>query len=312
MSMMIETFNLTKKFDNLTAVEDLCIQVNKGEILGFLGPNGAGKTTSIRMLAGIIAPTKGYAIVSGIRPDKEAERLHEVIGLLTETPGFYERLTARENMLYFARFYDIEADSKVDENLQKMGLWERRNDKVGTFSKGMKQRLALARCLVHEPEVLFLDEPTAGLDPESAKEVRELIMKLKEEGRTIFLSTHNLEEAELLCDRIAVFRTRLMVVDTPQNLRNRLFQRKVIVELEEVNEKIINAVKSLDFVLDVSKDGRHLIIELRYFDKNRPELVRSIVESRGKIRSVFEKKHSLEEIYLTLIKEEEEMKHERK
>lgn len=157
---------------------------------------------------------------------------------------------------------------------------------------------------------MFLDEPTAGLDPESAKEVRELIMKLKEEGGTIFLSNHNLEEAELLCNRIAVFRTRLMVVDTPQNLRNHLFQRKVIVELEEVNEKIINAVNSLDFVLDVSKDGRQLIIELRDFDKNRPELVRSIVESNGKIRSMFEKKHSLEEIYLILIKEEEDMKHE--
>ena len=135
-------------------------------------------------------------------------------------------------------------------------------------------------------------------------------MKLKEEGGTIFLSNHNLEEAELLCNRIAVFRTRLMVVDTPQNLRNHLFQRKVIVELEEVNEKIINAVNSLDFVLDVSKDGRQLIIELRDFDKNRPELVRSIVESNGKIRSMFEKKHSLEEIYLILIKEEEDMKHE--
>lgn len=308
MSVMIETFNLTKKFNNLTAVEDLCIQVNKGEILGFLGPNGAGKTTTIRMLAGIIAPTKGYALVKGIRTDEEVEKLHEIIGLLTETPGFYGRLSARENLLYFARFYDIDADSQVDKYLQKMGLWERRNDKVGTFSKGMKQRLALARCLIHEPEVLFLDEPTSGLDPESAKEVRELIMKLGKEGRTIFLSTHNLEEAELLCDRIAVFRTGLVVIDTPQNLKQRLFQRQVIVELEKVDQKIISAVKSLDFVLDVKEDGRQLTIELRDFDKNRPELVRCIVERGGNITSVFEKRHSLEEIYLTLVKEEEEMK----
>jgi len=261
------------------------------------------------MLAGIIAPTEGYAVVAGIRPDKEAERLHEVIGLLTETPGFYERLSARDNLLYFARFYDIDADSQVDKYLQKMGLWERRNDKVGTFSKGMKQRLALARCLLHEPEVLFLDEPTAGLDPESAREVRELIMKLKGKGRTVFLSTHNLEEAELLCDRIAVFKTNLIALDTPQNLRDRFFQRQIIAELEEVSEKVINAVNSLDFVLGVSKDGGQLIIELKDFDKNRPELVRSIVESGGKILSVFEKKHSLEEVYLTLIKEEEEMKY---
>jgi len=309
MSVMIESFNLTKKFSNLTAVEDLCIQVNKGEILGFLGPNGAGKTTTIRMLTGIIAATRGWAMVAGIRTDKDIERLHEVIGLLTETPGFYERLTARDNLLYFARFYDIDANSQVDKYLQKMDLWERKNDKVGTFSKGMKQRLALARTLVHEPEVLFFDEPTAGLDPKSAQEVRELIMKLSEEGRTIFLSTHNLEEAELLCDRIAVFRTRLMVLDTSQNLRNRLFQRQAIVELEEVNEKIINAVKSLDFVSNVGESGKQLIIELMDFDKNRPKLVRCVVENNGKIRSVFEKKHSLEEIYLTLIREGE-IKHE--
>jgi len=309
---MIESFNLTKKFNSLRAVEDLSIQVNKGEILGFLGPNGAGKTTTIRMLVGIIAPTKGYAVVAGIRTDKEVERLHEVIGLLTETPGFYERLTARENLLYFVRFYDIDPDSQVDKYIQRMGLWERRNDKVVIFSKGMKQRLALARALVHEPEVLFLDEPTAGLDPKSAKEVRELIMKLKEGGRTIFLSTHNLEEAELLCDRIAVFRTRLVVIDTPHNLRNSLFQRQVIVELETVNEKVINAVKSLDFVLDVKRNGKQLTIELRDFDKSRPELVKCIVENNGKIQSVLEKKHSLEKIYLTLIKEEEGMKRERR
>jgi ABC-2 type transport system ATP-binding protein len=305
---VIETFNLTKKFNNLTAVEGLCIQVNKGEILGFLGPNGAGKTTAIRMITGIIAPTKGYAVVAGIRTDKEIEKLHEIIGLLTETPGFYERLSARDNLLYFARFYDIDADSQVDKYLQKMGLWERRNDKVGTFSKGMKQRLALARCLVHEPAVLFLDEPTAGLDPKSAKELRELIMGFKKEGRTIFLSTHNLEEAELLCDRIAVIRNRLVTIDTAKNLRNRLFQRQVIVELEEVNREIINAVMSLNFVSNVERKERQLIVELRDFDKNRPELVRCIVEQGCNITSVFEKRHSLEEIYLTLIKEEQEMK----
>jgi len=310
MSVMIESFNLTKKFNNLTAVEDLCIQVNKGEILGFLGPNGAGKTTTIRMLTGIIAPTKGYAMVAGFRPDKEVGRFHEVIGLLTEVPGFYEKLSARENLLYFARFYDIDADSQVDKYLQKMDLWERRSDKVSTFSKGMKQRLALARALVHEPEVLFLDEPTAGLDPQSAQEVRRLITKLKKTGCTIFLSTHNLEEAELLCDRIAIFRTRLINLDTSENLRNHLFQRQVIVELEEINERIVKAAKNLDFVQSVKKDGRQLIIELRDFDKNRPDLVRCIVENDGKIRSVFEKKHSLEEIYLTLIKEEGEMKYE--
>jgi len=223
MDLIIETFGLTRKFANLTAVEDLSIQVSKGEILGFLGPNGAGKTTTIRILSGIIAPTKGHAVVAGIRTDKVAESLHEVIGLLTESPGFYQRLNATENLLYFAGFYDIDVDTQVDKYLKLMGLWQRRGDKLGTFSKGMKQRLALARALLHNPKVLFLDEPTAGLDPESAQEVRKLIRRLKEEGRTIFLSTHNLEEAESLCDRIGLFRTRLIALDSPKNLRNRLF-----------------------------------------------------------------------------------------
>ncbi len=306
MGLMIETFDLTRKFANLTAVEDLSIQVGKGEILGFLGPNGAGKTTTIRILSGIIAPTKGHAVVAGIRTDKAAESLHEVIGLLTESPGFYQRLNATENLLYFAGFYDIDVDTQVDKYLKLMGLWQRRGDKLGTFSKGMKQRLALARALLHNPKVLFLDEPTAGLDPESAQEVRKLIRRLKEEGRTIFLSTHNLGEAESLCDRIGLFRTRLIALDSPKNLRNRLFQRQVVVELSSIDKELVEAVRNLNFVQQVEVEKTQLIIELKDFDKNRPELVRRIVQKEGSIQSVSEKKHSLEEIYLTLIKEEKE------
>lgn len=306
MGLMIETFGLTRKFANLTAVEDLSIQVRKGEILGFLGPNGAGKTTTIRILSGIIAPTKGHAVVAGIRTDKAAESLHEVIGLLTESPGFYQRLNATENLLYFAGFYDINVDTQVDKYLKLMGLWQRRTDKLGTFSKGMKQRLALARALLHNPKVLFLDEPTAGLDPESAQEVRKLIRRLKEEGRAIFLSTHNLGEAESLCDRIGLFRTRLIALDSPKNLRNRLFQRQVVVELSSIDKELVQAVRNLNFVQQVEVKKTQLIIELKDFDKNRPELVRRIVQKEGSIQSVSERKHSLEEIYLTLIKEEKE------
>ena len=302
---LIDTVTLTKRFGNLTAVEELTIQVEKGEVLGFLGPNGAGKTTTVRMLSGIIAPTEGYAVVAGFRTDEEVESLHEVIGLLTETPGFYERLSARENLLYFAQFYNIDAETQVDTYLEQFGLWERRNDKVGTFSKGMKQRLALARTLLHEPQILFLDEPTAGLDPRSAKELRELIRKVTKEGRTVFLCTHNLEEAELLCSRIAVFQTRLVALDSPGNLRNRLFKREVVVELESVDNTIIDAVRKCDFVDNLIRDERKLIIELKDFDRNRPELVKAIVEKHGNIQSVYEKKHSLEDIYLTLTKEEE-------
>ncbi|MBA7702210.1 Linearmycin resistance ATP-binding protein LnrL [subsurface metagenome] len=194
----------------------------------------------------------------------------------------------------------------MDKYLKLMGLWQRRGDKLGTFSKGMKQRLALARALLHNPKVLFLDEPTAGLDPESAQEVRKLIRRLKEEGRTIFLSTHNLGEAESLCDRIGLFRTRLIALDSPKNLRNRLFQRQVVVELSSIDKELVQAVRNLNFVQQVEVEKTQLIIELKDFDKNRPELVRRIVQKEGSIQSVSEKKHSLEEIYLTLIKEEKE------
>jgi len=306
MAIVIETSGLTKSFGPLVAVEDLSLQVEQGQVLGFLGPNGAGKTTTVRMLSGMIAPTGGQATVAGMRCDQDVERLHEVIGLLTETPGFYERLSARRNLQFFARFYPgVDADAQADRYLQAMGLWERRDDPVGEFSRGMKQRLALARALLHEPQVLFLDEPTAGLDPEAAREVRQLIVRLKEEGRTIFLCTHNLEEAESLCHRIAVFRTRLIALDTPANLRSRLFQRQVVVELEALDPRIVEAVRALDFVRRVEQDGATLAVELTDFDRNRPALVECIVGAGGRVQSVFEKKHSLEEVYLTLLREEQ-------
>ncbi|MBU7015461.1 MAG: ABC transporter ATP-binding protein [Theionarchaea archaeon] len=302
----IETQNLTRTFGNLTAVENLTMQVEQGEVLGFLGPNGAGKTTTVRMLSGIISPTAGRATVAGLEITESVEEIHERIGLLTETPGFYDRLSARENLLYFGRFYAIDAEEQVDTYLKRFGLWERQTDKVGTFSKGMKQRLALARTLLHEPDILFLDEPTAGLDPKSAKEVRDLIMDLKRMGRTVFLCTHNLEEAELLCDRIAVFQARLIALDTPENLRSSLFRREVVVELESLDDTIVMAVRNLDFVGTVRKDETSLTLELRDFDKNRPALVRAIVEKSGNIKSVYEKKHSLEDVYLALTREEEQ------
>lgn len=302
---MIEAYGLTKRFEDLTAVGDLNLTVEEGEVLGFLGPNGAGKTTTIRMLAGIIVPTSGHAQVVGLRPDQEPERLHEVVGLLTESPGFYYRLSAQRNLEYFAGFYSgIEIDTQVEKYLRLMGLWERRQDRVGTFSKGMRKRLALARALLHEPKVLFLDEPTAGLDPEVAREVREMIKGLAVEGRTIFLSTHNLAEADLLCQRIAVIRTQLLALDTPERLRRRLFRREVTVRLEIVGSPILDTVKKLAFVQKVRQDSNQLTVELADPEKNRPELVKCIVDAGGRVMDVSEERHSLEEVYFNLIKEE--------
>lgn len=301
---IIEVHNLSKRFGDITAVEDLSLDVEEGEVLGFLGPNGAGKTTTIRMLAGIIAATSGYAEIAGQRTDGEIDSLHEVIGLLTETPGFYEKLSASRNLEYFAGFYpDLDVQIQVEKYLKLMGLWERRKSKVGTFSKGMKQRLALARALLHEPKVLFLDEPTAGLDPEAAQEVRALVKRLSREGRTVFLSTHNLTEAEQLCHRIAVIRTRLLVLDTGPNLHHRFFRRQVLIRLENPCAMAVEAVKKLAFVGDIKEEDGQLVIELAEPEKNRPELVKAIVEAGGRILEVSEKEHPLEEIYLKLIRE---------
>jgi ABC-2 type transport system ATP-binding protein len=302
---IIETFGLSRYFEKTAAVEDLTLAIEAGEVLGFLGPNGAGKTTTIRMLAGMIAPTKGYAIVAGHSTDRDAEQLHEIVGILTQMPGLYNRLSARRNLEYFASFYpSIESQSQVEKYLKLMGLWERRDSKVGTFSKGMKQRLALARALVHEPKVLFLDEPTAGLDPEAAGEVRQLIRTLREEGRTIFLSTHNLSEAEILCNRIAVLHTRLLALDTPEQLRRRFFRRQIIVQLEALDAKVTDAVKKLPFVQEMREEGSQLILELTDSERNRPELVKAIVETGGRVIGVSEKQYPLEDVYLRLIHEE--------
>jgi ABC-2 type transport system ATP-binding protein len=301
---IIETFGLSRYFEKTAAVEDLTLAIEAGEVLGFLGPNGAGKTTTIRMLAGMIAPTKGYATVAGHRTDREVERLHEIVGILTQMPGLYNRLSARRNLEYFASFYpSIESRSQVEKYLRLMGLWERRDSKVGTFSKGMKQRLALARALVHEPKVLFLDEPTAGLDPEAAGEVRQLIRTLREEGRTIFLSTHNLSEAEILCNRIAVLHTRLLALDTPEQLRRRFFRRQIIVQLEALDAKVTDVVKKLPFVQEMREEGSQLILELTDSERNRPELVKAIVETGGRVIGVSEKQYPLEDVYLRLVHE---------
>jgi ABC-2 type transport system ATP-binding protein len=302
---MIEAHNLSKKFGQRLAVDDLTLEVTEGEVLGFLGPNGAGKTTTIRLLSGIIAPTSGSAIVAGLRPDREPEKLHETIGLLTESAGFYDRLTARRNLEYFAGFYSgLQVDVQVEKYLRLTGLWERQRERVGTFSKGMKQRLALARALLHEPRVLFLDEPTAGLDPEAAQEVRQMIKKLSSEGRTIFLSTHNLAEAEYLCHRIAVIRNRLLALDTTGDLRQRLFRRRVVVRLEAVPAALPEVIRRLSFVTGITQEGEKLQVDLTDPDRNRPELVKCIVEAGGRVLEVYEEQHSLEEVYLSLMKED--------
>ncbi len=297
---------LTKRFGARLAVEELTLDVAAGEILGLLGPNGAGKTTTLRMLAGLIAPSAGAAWVNGLDPATHPEEVHASIGFLTESPGFYERLSAERNLVYFAGFYEgVDPRAAARQGLERLGLADRAADKVGTFSKGMKQRLALARVLLHDPRILFLDEPTAGLDPEAARDLRALIGALRRNGCTVLLSTHNLTEAEELCDRIAVFRTRLVAVDSPQALRERQFTRQVRVRFAAPGEWL-DLVRAEPFVRDawLETDGA-LTVRLADPDSDRPRLVVRLVEQGAQILDVREEERSLEDVYLSLIEEAE-------
>jgi ABC-2 type transport system ATP-binding protein len=302
---MIETHELTRKFNGLIAVDKLTMQVESGEVFGFLGPNGAGKTTTVRMLACLISPTSGSATVAGYHVGKDNGQIRRTFGILTETPGLYEKLSAEANLVYFGRLYDVEdPQAQARKYLEMLGLWDKREQPVGSFSKGMRQKVAIARALIHEPRLLFLDEPTAALDPESAKTVRDFIEELKAEKRTIFLCTHNLDEAERLCDRIGVIRQRLIAVDTPEGLRRSLFGRQTVIQLLEATPAHVQALSGLDFVSHVKQEGNKLLVSLADPDAQNPILVERLVSAGGKVQYVSEVKHSLEDVYLTLVREE--------
>lgn len=305
---MIQSDNLTKKFqtgeeNGALAVDRLSITVDEGEVFGFLGPNGAGKTTTVRMLTSLIAPTSGTAIVNGYTLGKEDQDIRRTVGILTESPGLYDNLSAEFNLKIYASLYEVDdVSSQVEKYLSMLGLWERRQDEVGTFSKGMKQKLAIARALLHEPRILFLDEPTSALDPEAARLVRDFIAELRREGRTIFICTHNLDEADKLCDRIGVFKTRLLVVDKPANLRSSMFGRKVVFHLVRADDNIAAQVRTLPFIKEVSVIDNKLLVTLDDPEAHNPEIVRQIVAAGADIQFVGELRHSLEDVYLQLVK----------
>ncbi len=300
---MIHTENLTKRFGDVLAVDRLSLDVNEGEVFGFLGPNGAGKTTTVRMLASLVTPTDGKAKVAGYTVGEHNSDIRRNVGLLTETPGMYDNLSAETNLRIFAELYEVkDVAGQVEKYLKMLGLWNRRDDAAGTFSKGMKQKLAIARALLHEPKLIFLDEPTAGLDPEASHLVREFVQELKREGRTIFLCTHNLDEAERLCDRVGVFKTRLLVTDTPTALRRSVFGQKVIVHLRAANEALAAGVKKLPFVNDVRLIENKLVVQLEDPAANNPQVIRELVNAGADVQFVGELRYSLEEVYLQLVK----------
>lgn len=296
----IETHGLTRMFGERSAVDGLTLAIPMGAVFGFLGPNGAGKTTTVRMLAALIAPTSGEAQVGGHRLGVENESIRRSVGILTETPGLYDRLSARENLVFFARLYDVprgRAEQQAERYLRILGLSERRDDSVGGFSKGMRQKLAIARALLHEPPVVFLDEPTAGLDPEAARTVRDFIKELRSAGRTIFLTTHNLAEADELCDLIGIFRRRLLRLDSPDRLRAGLFGTGTIVRLVGDAAVAAAVAQPLPFVRAVEVSDETLSVRLDDPEAQNPLLVRALVEAGVQVRYVEPLAHSLEDVY---------------
>jgi ABC-2 type transport system ATP-binding protein len=285
----------------------LSLAVPEGTVFGFLGPNGAGKTTTVRLLSALIAPTRGSAMVAGFRLGERNQAIRQAVGILTESPGLYERLSAWQNLLFFAALYDLspaKAAAQVERYLHLLDLWERRDDKVGGFSKGMRQKLAIARALLHEPQIIFLDEPTAGLDPEAARVVRDFIKQFRTQGRTIFLTTHNLPEADELCDQIGVFRTRLLRLGTPATLRAGMFGMGTQVRVVDDATRWIETVRVLPFVHDAHAEDGTLSVSLDHPDEQNPALVQALVNAGAQIRAVEPIAHSLEEVYLELVENE--------
>ncbi|HSH02356.1 MAG TPA: ABC transporter ATP-binding protein [Anaerolineae bacterium] len=304
---MIKTTGLTKKFNEHLAVDRLDLDIPPGEVFGFLGPNGAGKTTTVRMLTCLICPTAGQAEVAGYKVGQDDQAIRQRVGILTETPGLYDRLTAWRNLLIYADLYEVDNGPKqIEKYLKLLDLWDRRNDTAGSFSKGMRQKLAIARSLLHEPEVLFLDEPTSGLDPEASKIVRDFIINLKGEGRTIFICTHNLNEASHLCDRVGLFRTQLRVLDTPAALQKGKGGRQVVFHLADAAENLPryqNALVAMDEVNHVDIQNNKLLIRLDNPEQDNPAIIRTLVNEGAHLQFVGEVRHSLEDVYLQLMRE---------
>ncbi|MGH2450003.1 MAG: ABC transporter ATP-binding protein [Candidatus Limnocylindria bacterium] len=305
MSVILRTEGLTKRFGDLVAVEDLDLEVREGEVFGYLGPNGAGKTTTVRLLCALISPSAGTAEIAGYRLGREDAAIRSVVGILTEQPGLYERLSAEENLRFFASLYGLSpatAAAQIERFLRLMGLWERRDRPVATFSRGMKQKMAIARAALHEPRILFLDEPTTGLDPDAAKTVREFIVALRAEGRTVFLCTHNMDEADRLCDRIAFFRNRILRIDSADALRAELYGRTTEIRLlPSPRAEDLARVTAVEGVREAHLENGSIVVSSADPLRLNPLLVRTLVDGGAEIAFVTERKRSLEDVYLHIV-----------
>ena len=302
---MIEIEGLSRKFGEVTAVDGLTLTIGEGEVFGLLGPNGAGKTTTVRMLACLISRTAGEARIGGhsIGDPAAARKIRSLIGLMPEEAGLYPDLSAARTLDFYGRLYQVPGTLRAERTerlLTLLGLWDRRDTPVKTYSKGMRQRLALARALIHDPPVLLLDEPTANLDPEGAKTVRDFLIELRNDKRTILLNTHHLEEASRVCDRVGVLANRLIAVGSPEELRRSGRGSSTVVRLAEMTGPVKEAAREAGSG-NVEVAGNLLTVAVADPERDNPELVRAIVAAGGQVQFVTESAPSLEEVYLNLI-----------
>jgi ABC-2 type transport system ATP-binding protein len=305
----VRATGLTKRFGQRTAVENLTFDVAPGEIFGFLGPNGAGKTTTVRVLGTLLSPTDGSAEVAGIPVTAEnGAEIRRRISIMPETPGLYLKLSVEENLRFVGELYGLrgpQAEGRIGDVLAAVDLTKRRGDRAGSLSKGLRQRLALARSLLSEPEVLFLDEPTQGLDPAATREVRQLVEDLRARGTTVILTTHRLEEAERLCDRVAIINTRMKSIGRPDQLRRQLFASSIEIRLAAPLPDPAGTFGGLPGVSRWSGQNGRYLVEVDDPEVSTPTLTDALVRSGGRVLKIAEVEHSLEDVYLELVGEEE-------
>ena len=301
----IDVAALTKRFGQRAALDRVTFEVHSGEVFGLLGPNGAGKTTTVRILTGLLSPTEGEATVCGLSVRDGGESLRRSVGLLTENPGLYDRLTARENLLFFIKLNELEPSAawmRASSYLARFGLAGREDEPCGSYSKGMRQKLAIVRAIVHQPKILFLDEPTSGLDPEAARTVRDAIGELAADGSTIVLCSHNLFEVEQLCRRVAVIKTKLLAVSTIDSLRKA--DPVLEIHLAGDPERFSSAVASLPFAPEVSVSDSALRVHLQREDQ-APDVISCLASAGARIYSAVPTQTPFEQVYLDLIRQQE-------
>jgi ABC-2 type transport system ATP-binding protein len=305
----LSVHGLSKRFGDRVAFENVSFEVGHGEVFGFLGPNGAGKTTTVRTLGALIEPTSGSATVAGIPLTREnGEEIRRRISIMPESPGLYLRLSVTENLECFADLYEVaDTNDRIDRALRAVKLEDRANDACGTLSKGLRQRVALARALLSDPDVLFLDEPTSGLDPVATRDVHELIGELRQRGATVFLTTHRLDEAERLCDRVAILNTTLRTVGRPDELREQLFAKALTIRLVAPltePDGVFGGLPSINGWRDNGPSAYSLAVSDTAVAA--PAVTRALVAAGADVLSIGESHHSLEDVYLELIDEDEE------